>query len=360
MSAWDAVKFSVIAAAVGFILGFGLLSNLPEPTGPVSENVRWKIDDTTVYGTVTRPRDLDGRLPAVLFIAGSGPTNRDWVSPLLKGTNGSGEILAETIADQGYVTLRFDKRTTGRNALFNVMKMIGQISMASHVAEVAGGVDLLASREDVDPHRIYVLTNSEGAIHAMNYDLSDPELPFAGYLLTAPPGRTVMEVAETQVQLMLADSDNADELFAAYTDAVDAFLYGGEFSIDPNLPKGASILLQGLSAPVNQPFARELWTADIAPWLSEIGRPALVLIGQKDVQVDWELDGGRLESFAAASPAVSFAYPEMADHVFKLETKPREELTSEDAAAYNLAHRVIDPETVELITDWLAGGNRME
>ena len=353
MSAWDAVKFSIIAAAVGFILGFGLLSQFPEPTGPISENVHWKIDNTTAYGTIARPRDLEGQLPAVLFIAGSGPTNRDWVSPLLKGTNGSGEILAELLADQGYVTLRYDKRTTGRNALLNVAKMIGQISMAGHVAEVSGAVELLAARDDVDPERIYVLTNSEGAIHAMNYDLSESELPFAGYVLTAPPGRTVMAVAETQVQLMLADSDSAEELFTAYTDAVDAFLYGGDFSIDPNLPKGASILLQSLSAPVNQPFARELWTVDIAPWLAGIDRPTLVLIGQKDIQVDPGLDGGRLEELAGGNPQITFTYPENADHVLKYEPKPQEELTSEDASAYNLAHRVIDRETVELIVEWL-------
>ena len=353
MSAWDAVKFSIIAAAVGFILGFGLLSELPEPTGPISENVRWKIENTTVYGTITRPRDLEGPLPAVLFIAGSGPTNRDWVSPLLKGTNGSGELLAEVLASQGYVTLRYDKRTTGRNALLNVAKMIGKISMASHVDEVSGAMDLLTARTDVDPNRIYVLTNSEGAVHAMNYDLSDPAVPFAGFLLTAPPGRTVQEVAETQVQLMLADSDNAEELFASYTDAVDAILHGDEFSIDPNLPKGASILLQGLSAPVNQPFARELLSVDIAPWLANLDAPALVLIGQKDIQIDWILDGERLEAQAAGNPQVTFAYPEDANHVLKFEPKPREDLTSEDGTTYNLASKVLDLETVDLIVTWL-------
>ena len=83
----------------------------------------------------------------MLFIAGSGPTNRDWVSPLLKGTNGSAKLLADVLAKQGYVSLRYDKRIAGQNALLNVMKMVGQISMASHLEEVRTAVELLASRD---------------------------------------------------------------------------------------------------------------------------------------------------------------------------------------------------------------------
>ena len=49
------------------------------------------------------------------------------------------------------------------------MRMMGKISMQSHLDELAGGVRLLADRQDVDSSRIYVLSNSEGCIHALNY-----------------------------------------------------------------------------------------------------------------------------------------------------------------------------------------------
>ena len=347
-------KLALVAAAIGFILGFGLIAPLVDQTGPISSNVKWKIDDTTVSATVTRPRDVEGPLPAVLFIAGSGPTTRDWTSPLLKGKNGSGELLATVLAEQGYVSLRYDKRIVGPNALFNMLKLVGKISMQSHLDEVRTAMDLLASLDDVDPSRLYILTNSEGAIHALNYVRSNPAIPVAGLILTGAPGRTIGQLGETQVQFMLTDVANADALYASYTAAIDAFLAGEEMTINPELPDSVKLLLQGLAAPVNQPFAAELWALDIAPWLAELETPALVLIGRKDIQVDYLLDGGPLEAQAAGNPAITFAYPENANHVLKYEAKAREALTSDDAATYNLADRVLDPETVALIIDWLS------
>ena len=54
-----------------------------------SFDVTWELDGITMEGTVVRP-DGDGPFPAVVLVAGSGPTDRDWCSPLLPGTNGSG------------------------------------------------------------------------------------------------------------------------------------------------------------------------------------------------------------------------------------------------------------------------------
>ena len=52
------------------------------------EEVKWKVNEFSVYGILTRPSGED-RHSAVVFLAGSGPTDRDSCSPLLPGTNGS-------------------------------------------------------------------------------------------------------------------------------------------------------------------------------------------------------------------------------------------------------------------------------
>jgi len=72
-----------------------------------SEGVTWDVDGITVYGTVTRPADA-GLHPAIVFVAGSGPTDRDWCSPLLPGTNCSALFLANALTEKGFVTLRYD------------------------------------------------------------------------------------------------------------------------------------------------------------------------------------------------------------------------------------------------------------
>ena len=53
-----------------------------------SKEVEWEVNDISVYGTITRPKSRDAR-SAVVFVAGSGPTDRDWCSPLLPGKNGT-------------------------------------------------------------------------------------------------------------------------------------------------------------------------------------------------------------------------------------------------------------------------------
>ena len=72
----------------------------PTPTVPVSEDISWQMDDTTVTATITRPDDSDVH-PAMVFIAGSGPTDRNWNSALLPGTNGSAALLADAMAREG-------------------------------------------------------------------------------------------------------------------------------------------------------------------------------------------------------------------------------------------------------------------
>ncbi len=108
----------------------------------------------------------------------------------------------------------------------------------------------------------------------------------------------------------------------------------------------------GLTAPVNQPFSAELLAVQPADLLAEITAPALVIIGQKDIQIDWQADGAVLE--AAAGDNVTFSYPANANHVLKLEEKAADELTAADGATYNAADRVLDPEAVEIILEWLA------
>jgi hypothetical protein len=47
-----------------------------------SREVNWQLDSTTLYGTLVRPVG-SGPFPAVVMVAGSGPTDRDWNSSLL-------------------------------------------------------------------------------------------------------------------------------------------------------------------------------------------------------------------------------------------------------------------------------------
>jgi alpha-beta hydrolase superfamily lysophospholipase len=318
-----------------------------------SEEVTWDVDGITVYGTLTRPTDR-GLHPGIIFIAGSGPTDRDWCSPLLPGTNGSAQLLAEALTHKGFMTLRYDKRAAGPHARKNIPRLIGKMSMQSHVDELVGAVETFISNVNVDVARLFALTSSEGAIHALNYQLQATSRRFKGLVLTGAPGRPVGQVARSQVLALVAPFTNRDVVMKHYDDGIAAFVAGKPVEPDAALPEGVQILLRSLTVPANLPFARELWSLNPADLIVKVPEPILVVIGKKDIQVDWKADGSALETATAKHGNATFVYPENADHVLKYEERPREKLVAADVAArYNVEGRILDSDALTTIVDWL-------
>jgi uncharacterized protein len=318
-----------------------------------SKEVTWDVDGIAVYGTLTQPAGT-GPHPAVVFVAGSGPTDRDWCSPLLPGTNGSAQLLANALTEKGFFTLRHDKRAAGPHVRENLPRLIGKMSMQGHVNELTGAVTTLVSANDVDASRLFVLTNSEGAIHALNYQTLTPQLRFRGLVLTGAPGRPVGLVARDQVLAQVSSLANGDEIMKRYDAGIAAFVAGKPVVPDASLPEGVKTLLASLTVPANLPFARELWLEDPAHLASQVSEPILILIGKKDIQVDWRADGSALQTATAKNGNATFVFPDNADHVLKYEPHPREKLVAADVALhYNAEDRVLDLTAVSVIENWL-------
>jgi hypothetical protein len=226
-----------------------------------SLEISWPMGETTMYGTLVRPSGL-GPFPAVVMVAGSGPTDRDWNSPLLPGTNGSARLLAEALARAGIASLRYDKRASGPHARENVPLLIGKMSMQSHVDELAGAVRVMANQAYTRSGRIFALANSEGTLHALNYQLHNPAIPFAGLVLIGPPGRPVGAVARSQLAAQAAHIPNGEALLALYDAGIARFQAGDPIAPDPVLPEGVQMLLKSLETPAQageRPNAGHYW-----------------------------------------------------------------------------------------------------
>jgi hypothetical protein len=314
----------------------------------------WKVFDISLYGTITKPTDKEAH-SAVIFVAGSGPTDRNWCSPLLPGTNGSAKLLAEALARQGFATLRYDKLASGPHAKENVPKLVGKISMQSHVEELKGAVETLIAEKNVNKDNLFVLTNSEGAIHAVNYQLQAKNNRFKGLVLTGAPGRAVGEVSRGQIFNQVKQLPNAEALMKIYNGAIADFLENKPMAKDATLPEGnIKLVILSLCNPANLPFSRELWTYSLPEHIAKVDEPILVVIGKKDIQVDWKIDGFELEKATTKKTDVSFVYPENANHVLKHEVKPLEEINAQYAAlSYNSAEAELDRETANAIFNWL-------
>ena len=84
-----------------------------------------------------------------------------------------------------------------------------------------------------------------------------------------------------------------------YDDAVAQFLDNKPMLLDASLPPRIKLLLQSLENPANLPFSKELWTYNLQEHIIKVDEPILVVIGKKDIQVDWKIDGRALENATA-------------------------------------------------------------
>ncbi|MHB8351707.1 MAG: alpha/beta hydrolase, partial [Thermoplasmata archaeon] len=238
----------------------------------------------------------------------------------------------------------------------NLPKFVGQLSMQSHADELAGAVRTALAERGVAGDRLFVLTNSEGAIHAVNYQLRGVGPHFRGLVLTGAPGRAIGAVVRSQFVHAGRGLPNVEDLLKCYDAAISEFLADRPIRVDPSLPEGVQQVLLSLQTPANLPFARELWTYDLASTLARVQEPVLVVIGKKDLQTDWKADGTALREALAKNRSATFSYPENANHVLKLEPTPVEALVAEKVVArYNAPDVSLDPEAAKVIVDWLRG-----
>jgi len=117
----------------------------------------------TLPGTLTLPANATGKIPVVLIVAGSGPTDRNGntSAPGYPGAlphPNSYAQLAWRLAEQGIASVRYDKRSLGGNlSRIDVSKT----SYDDFVNDVIAGTKQLASDQRFS--RVVVLGQSAGA-----------------------------------------------------------------------------------------------------------------------------------------------------------------------------------------------------
>jgi hypothetical protein len=321
-------------------------------TGVRAEEVTFPVGDRRVPGTLVRPAQRGG--PGLVLMAGSGPTDRDWNSPLMPGKNGSAKLLAEALAKRGVAVLRFDKAAVGGNKI-----ALDKLTLDTYRDEGRAALAFLRTQPDIDAHHLFIAGHSEGGLHAIRVAVAEGD-QIAGLLLLSSAGRRLVDVLTTQLDRQLEAAlpkDAAQTEIASLHKALDDFMAGR-----PVDPKTASSLppiqqlIAGLVAPVQSKLVRDLFAFDPIGAAPNVKAPIFVFNGGKDVQVDPELDAKRLDAaLRAAHHDVTLVIAPDANHVLEHETRSLAELRANMAALdYNGDDRVLDPAAVEAIAGWIA------
>jgi pimeloyl-ACP methyl ester carboxylesterase len=291
----------------------------------VTEDVVISRPGYTLPSTLSLPAS-DGPVPCVVFFAGSGPTDRDWTSPLLPGKNGSGAQLALGLQARGIGSIRFDKVGSGVNMPKSNapadLKMLDVLSLAHYVDEAVAEFDELATRDRCG--KLFLLGHSEGSIHASSAAIAKQADPrFGGLVSLSGPARTILDTAIEQIRTIGikagADTtvvDKALEDFRAAMMRPDA--PAPDLS---DLPEAAGLLWQATHSPLQQKVARELIFVDPLAALRTYRGRALVVSAANDAQVPGSHADQIFATLGSEGKNKTRVTIANANHVYKSETR---------------------------------------
>ncbi len=194
----------------------------------VEREVTFDSENLKTAATYTVPL-TDGKHPAVLLIAGSGPTDRNGDNPLIPGNVGTLRFLAEYVGADA-VTLRFDKLGVGTSQM---PADPNAVTLTDFVTQAKAALDWLRQQPEVDPAQITIAGHSEGGLIALELATKEGS-GLAGLALLSPPSDRYL----TAIREQLAVQVDAGVL-TLYDTAVKEIRTTGRlknFPSDPILP----------------------------------------------------------------------------------------------------------------------------
>jgi pimeloyl-ACP methyl ester carboxylesterase len=300
---------------------------------PNDEQVKIPSNGFSLAATLSRPAQAsDARLPAVLLVGGSGPTDRDSVAfgiPIL------GQI-AGALAEAGFIVVRYDKRGIGQSG-----GRAESASLADYAEDVRAVVKMLAGRKDVDPKRIAVIGHSEGGLVALMAAAKDKRIAAIG--LVATPGVTGADVVLAQQQRLLNRMTLTPEEKQMKVEAQkkihEAVITG----------KGIELLPPDVRRSVDNAEFQSLLISDPAKLVADVRQPLLIVQGGLDTQVEPQ-NADRLEASARArknAPPVEVVKVPTVNHLLVPAT------TGEADEYGTLKDKQVSPLVTDAVATWL-------
>nr|WP_294941535.1 alpha/beta fold hydrolase [uncultured Mucilaginibacter sp.] len=291
------------------------------------EPVLLKMFTGTIPGSLTIPKDVKGKMPVVLIIPGSGPTDRDGNSPKLGLTGNTYKMLANELGKNGIAVLRYDKRLVGQSVTSTKEK---ELRFTDYVDDAVGLVNML--HDDSRFSKVIVLGHSEGSLVGL---LTLRDQPVKGFISVAGAGRTAEKIVQEQVEKSMPKF-----LVDQYKTVVDSMRKGKTTDyIDPQM--------YSIIRPSIQPYLMSWFRYDPIRMMKMVKVPALILQGTTDIQVTVE-DAEKLKK--ADSDAKLVIIPGM-NHILKEAPADREQ----NIATYTKPTLPIKPELVAAIVEFVNG-----
>jgi pimeloyl-ACP methyl ester carboxylesterase len=280
--------------------------------------------EPALFGEVLVPKGGGKGVPGVLFVAGSGLSDRYGFAGPPAVDLGSHEIT-DALGNAGFVVLRYDERGFGRSE-------DGALSWDGQLEDARRALRTLLVQPEVDPDRIILVGHGEGGWKAMRLVVERKGM-CRGIALLASPGRRYREIIEAMAEATIQQLDpkaraEARKQHQALIDRLEK----GEDA--PAEFRNQAEWLQGILK------------EDPAKLVAKVDCPLWIAQGGKDFETDPDAEPQALVRAAKrAKKKVQVQHYPQLDHLFKLEpeaSRPRRYL--ED--------RRVDAKFLEDLSTW--------
>ena len=331
----------------------------PQPPFPykVEEvSVKNTQDGITLAGTLTLP-EKGNKFPAVVLVTGSGAQNRDEEimghKPFL--------VIADYLTRNGIAVLRCDDRGTAASQ--------GDYASATNedfAKDTEAALNYLRSRKEINTRKIGIIGHSCGGTIAFDIAAKDSNISFIISLAGAavrgdslmlkqvelisksqgmpdPVWQTMKPSVRHRYSLLQQTDKSADEIRKeVYADVTRTM--SAEQLKDLNTVQQLSAQINSMTSPWYLHFMRYDPTAS----LKKIKCPVLALNGEKDIQVDADMNLAAIKQHISENGNKNVtikAYPKL-NHLFQTCEKGT-------LAEYGQLEETINPEVLKDMTEWI-------
>lgn len=240
-----------------------ITSTLPADPSVVESDIILKTLSGTLYGTLTMPKDAKGKVPVVLIIAGSGPTDRNGNNTMGLNTN-TYKLLAYALGKAGIASVRYDKRMVGQSV---GTQKEADLRFEDFSDDAVGFINML--NDDARFSKVIVAGHSEGSLIGM---LACHDEPVKGFISLAGAGQPAEKILTEQ---MKSQPGYASE---GLKKVLDSLKRG---KINPNVDPS----LYGLLRPSIQMYIMSWCRYDPTVEIRKVKCPILIVQGTNDMQV---------------------------------------------------------------------------
>lgn len=309
------------------VVGFFEIENKREKVvlKAAEETVTVKTGSSVIKGTLSVPKAAR-KIPVVLLIAGSGPTDRNGNSSLIPGKLNYLSEISDSLATQNIAVLRYDKRGIGESS---TNKSENESIFEDLVDDVSAIITHL--KADNRFSKIILAGHSEGSLVGM---LASQRQKVDGFISLAGPGFNIDTILKKQLEAGLPAKDLKVAL-----NVLDSIKLGRE------VKQKLSPALETIFRESVRPFLTSLMKYNPQTELAKLTIPVAIVQGTNDIQVGIE----NAKELKAAKPAAKLVLIEGMSHILKEAPANREQ----NIATYSNNDLRLHPKLISALSQFI-------